>query len=210
MNIRFDKESKTTAHDGRCGWFQLFQVFANPDVLVIEATNPDYIRICYDAFKHFVPDTHDIDIRQIDYNNTTAAVYDYSKPPHWEHKITKTNKKRWITSSWMYEDDLDSTDGGERTVRLKHRSLDPHLAPLIETMHNNPDYVDLGKSRRFHCSYSLIHKMQFVLDSKFYFGSTCSWSSWAKACGIKTYVFYNPALPSKYRKDFVEFDLQLI
>ena len=207
--IRFDRETLTTDYDGRCGWFQLFQVFNDTRVEVIEATNPEYINDCYIAFKYFVATTHTIQIKPIDYKTSQAVVYDYSSSNFKKLNIKQKSKREWITSSWMYKEQLDNTDKNDRLERLHYRSLDHELKSLIECFYQDHKYTDLGQSRWWKNSEELIYKMRTVLDSKAYIGSTCSWSQWAIACGVPTYIFFDSSIPNRLKKDFVEMDLLL-
>jgi hypothetical protein len=206
--IRFDRETFTTDYDGRCGWFQLFRVFNDPEVEVIEATNPEYINDCYTAFKYFVSTTHDVKIKSIDYKTSEAVTYDYTPDPK-KLNIKQESKQKWITSSWMVKGKLDNTDKNERLQRLHYRALDPELKTLVDCFYQDHRYTDLGQSRWWKNPEELIYKMQTVLDSKAYIGSTCSWSQWAIACGVPTFIFFDSGIPSRLKKDFVEMDLLL-
>ena len=209
--VRFDKESKSTDYDGRVGWFQLFSVFADPSVKTIEVQNIEYFEQCLTAFEYFVECDHLPILKPINFYDSKAIVYDYSKRPIWENQIKNRRKGKnlWITGSWMYKNEIDENLEGKRLEMINYRSMHQDLAPLINCFYENNNYTNLNQSRYFRNAEELIYKMKTVYDSKFYIGSTCSWSSWAKACGIPTYIFFNTDIKNKHKEEFLLEHLQL-
>ncbi len=91
-----------------------------------------------------------------------------------------------ITTSWIKRDDWQQWDPEDES-KLRFRAVEQEIPEKMKGI----DWIDLGDSRKFVNHLELMYKMLLVQDSKFYIGSACSWSAWAKKCGVPTYITLN-------------------